>query len=233
MRSWMTILVAGMVACGADPEGKSLVGRMPADASGVYALDTQGHRVDGRVQGDSFSLALTPGVPAIVLFEAGGLPHVLQFERDAAGNVETLIPDFTGEIDLGAVTLESALLRDGEAEEWAESENNPLDEVDSDDDGESDLDDEDDDDDGESDDEDGDDDGDGEDDDDQDLDSDDDGSPDCADDDDDDDGVDDEEDEDDGDEDEDGVPDDEDDDDDNDGEDDEDEEEEETESTDD
>jgi hypothetical protein len=232
MRSWMTILVAGLVACGADPEGRSLVGQMPAEASAVYALETTGRRVDGAVDGGAFSLSLTPGSPAIVVFEADGQPYVLQFARDASGATETVIPDFDGEVDLGVVTLQGAAFRDGHAEEWAESETNPLEEVDSDDDGDSDYEDEDDDDDGIDDDEDDDDDGDGEDDDDQDLDSDDDGDPDCSDDDDDDDGIDDDEDEDDGDDDEDGVPDDEDEDDDNDGEDD-DEDEDETESTDD
>ena len=214
----------GQIQDNSDPEaaGRVLVGTLPEGVSAVFTLDTDGAATFGEIDGSGFSITVSGDQPVAVFVHSGDLLLPLQFERSAGGALTNMIPDFSGTIDLGAVSLVTAAAFRDANEDYAESENNPMDEVDSDGDGESDYDDADDDDDGVDDDDDADDDGDGEDDDDQDLDSDDDGNPDLSDEDDDDDGIEDDEDEDEADdEDGDGIDDDEDCDDDGDGEDDE------------
>lgn len=183
------------VGCAGSQE-KTLTGVAPQGASDIYAVDTQGRTAHADAATGDFKVVMEPGAPMVLFVAmADGSIAPLTFDADAAGTRQSRIPDFTGTVDLGQLTIvDLTTQRDGEGTVEADSEENPLDGIDSDDDGESDLDDADDDGDGEGDDDDSDDDGDGEDDDDQDLDSDDDGSPDEADSDDDDDGTEDAED---------------------------------------
>ncbi len=226
-----------LAACGGPANvpadaGRNLRGVAPEGAT-VYAIDTSGRRSDGQMDGSRFDVALAPGsVAHLFVVDADGT-HVLRFASGANGENVSAIPDFTGAIELGQLTVVNDGRRNPDPVTFAESETNPLEGCDSDGDGQSDFEDSDDDDDGVEDDEDDDDAGTGVADADEDLDSDDDGQPDVCDDDDDDDGVPDDEDDDDGDADDDGVDDDDDLDDDNDGaEDDEDEDEDEDEAED-
>lgn len=220
--TWVLGLMAAvMVGCSGESADRALRGSAPDGATDIFAIDTAGRAAHADATSGEFTVALEPGAP-VVLFVAlaDGTIAPLTFDNGLGGR-QSRIPDFSGTVDLGQLTVvDLSGQRNGEGTVEAESEENPLDGIDSDDDGESDLEDTDDDDDGSDDDEDADDDGDGEDDDEQDLDADDDGSPDAADDDDDDDGIEDESDEDHQDADDDGVEDSEDADDDNDGEDD-------------
>jgi hypothetical protein len=189
---WLSLFAVG---CAGSQE-KTLTGTAPQGAADIYAIDTQGRTAHADATSGAFSVVMEPGAP-MVLFVAmdDGSIAPLTFDADAAGTRQSRIPDFTGTIDLGQLSIvDLTTQRDGQGTVEAESEENPLDEIDSDDDGEADREDADDDGDGEEDGDDEDDDGDGEDDDEQDLDSDDDGSPDEADSDDDDDGVEDDED---------------------------------------
>jgi hypothetical protein len=189
-------LLFALAGCGAQG-GREIHGVAPEGVSDIYAMDTQGRTAHADATSGEFSVALEPGAPAVLFFQReDGVVAPLVFD-DGHGGTQSVIPDFEGTVELGQVSIvDRTAARDGEGDVTAESEENPLDDVDSDDDGESDSEDEDDDDDGVEDESDDDDDGDGEDDDESDLDEDDDGDPDESDDDDDNDGVDDEEDED-------------------------------------
>lgn len=166
MRTMWMAMAAMMVGCGSSAD-RSLTGELPAEATGVYAMDASGAKTQGTVDGSAFAIALAPGAVRVVV-DVDGVPYELRFPSTAGGAADhTNIPDFTGEVALGVLTLHSAGMRAATGgDDWAESEENPLAQVDSDDDGEDDLADEDDDDDGVDDVDDEDDDGDGEDDDD-------------------------------------------------------------------
>lgn len=194
MRSLVLLSFLAM-GCSGSQE-KTLTGVAPQGASDIYAIDTQGRTAHADAATGDFKVVMEPGAPMVLFVAmADGSIAPLTFDADASGTRQSRIPDFTGTVALGQVSIvDLTAQRDGEGTVEAESEENPLDAVDSDDDGESDHADADDDNDGEGDDADADDDGDGEDDDDQDLDADDDGSPDEADSDDDDDGTEDAED---------------------------------------
>ncbi len=164
MRTMWMFGAVMVVGCGSQE--RTLVGQVPSEVTGVHAIDAAGARTDGAVTEGTFLLELGSGAQ-IVYVDVGDAPYVVKFASVAGGLPDrTTIPDFRGEVDLGAVTLHESGLRSTTADEdWAEPEENPLEQVDSDDDGEDDDEDEDDDDDGEGDEEDDDDDGDGEDDD--------------------------------------------------------------------
>jgi hypothetical protein len=232
MTASMMFLLSILAACGdraaaPDMEGRNLRGSA-AEGDLVFAIDTEGRRTDALMTGADFTLALAAGPVAHVFVDDGSAVRVLRFASDAQGNTQSAIPDFTGTVDLGQIEIVGAGRRSADPDTYAEPEHNPLENVDSDDDGVPDLEDEDDDDDGVDDEDDDDRDGSGDDDDDEDLDDDNDGNPNACDDDDDDDGIDDEDDDDDGDSDDDGVSDEDDVDDDNDGAEDDEEDEDET-----
>lgn len=166
MRSMWMAMAALLVGCGSSAD-RVLTGELPAEATGVYAVDASGARADGEVDGSSFRIALSGGAVRVVV-DVDGTPYELRFPSTAGGSADrSTIPDFAGEVELGALTLHTGGVRATTGgDDWAESEENPLAQVDSDEDGEDDFEDEDDDDDGTDDEDDDDDDGDGEDDDD-------------------------------------------------------------------
>ncbi|MDP2342378.1 MAG: hypothetical protein Q8O67_15590 [Deltaproteobacteria bacterium] len=201
----------GAVSPDADAdEGRALLGTAPAGSSEVLVVDTDGQAFRASPEADgAFRVAILSRLP-VTVFVVADETRVLRVASTSGGAPSlTTLPAWDGPISTAQLSTAGA--------SDVEAEDNPLEQIDSDDDGESDLEDADDDDDGESDDVDGDDDGSGADDDDEDLDSDDDGAPDLCDDDDDDDGIADADDEEDNDGDDDGVDDADDADDDNDG----------------
>jgi hypothetical protein len=183
-------LVTALARCGASAD-RALSGTAPEGASDIYAIDSQGRTSHADSATGAFTVALEPGASVILYVAlADGTVAPLVFDSNRSGGRQSVIPDFEGRIELGQLTIvDRSTQRDGEGSEEANSEDNPLEDVDSDDDGESDVDDDDDDNDGQGDADDDDADGDGHDDDEADQDCDDDGSPDEADSDDDDDGV--------------------------------------------
>jgi hypothetical protein len=185
------IALIALVGCGSS--GRALEGKAPADVTDIYAIDSQGRTAHADTATGDFHVDLAPGASDVLFVAlADGTIAPLVFDANADGARQSRIPDFTGTVQLGQLTLvDLSGQRNGEGTEEAESEENPLDAIDSDDDGEADFADGDDDDDGQEDGDDADSDGNGDDDDDEDLDSDDDGSPDEADSDDDNDGTDD------------------------------------------
>lgn len=154
--------------------------RAPVDAQGVFRLELP--------KGERYVLQLMSGETAVgnIRFassSAGALTSILPMASVPGGAGATPQAEDVSEPDVELGDVSSAGGSD------YDSANEPLDQVDSDDDSVSDFDDDDDDDDGEADDEDEDDDGDGVDDSDEDFDNDDDGASDDVDDDDDDDGL--------------------------------------------
>jgi hypothetical protein len=212
------------IACGqapvspaGDDAGRALLGTAPAGSTEVLVIDTEGAAFRAVPSADgAFRVAIASTRPVSVFVVGAADTRVLRVASTSGeAPSQTALPAWSGEVS--TAQLSTAGDTDVEAEE------NPLDQIDSDEDGESDLADDDDDNDGDSDDDDSDDDGFGDDDDAEDLDSDDDGAPNLVDEDDDDDGVADDDDADeDSDGDDDGIDDDDDADDDNDGEDDDD-----------
>ncbi len=194
MRSLVLLSFLAM-GCSGSQE-KTLTGVAPQGATDIYAIDTQGRTAHADAATGDFKVTMEPGAPMVLFVAmADGSIAPLTFDSNSAGTRQSRIPDFTGTVALGQVSIvDLTAQRDGQGTVEAESESNPLDSVDSDEDGESDLSDADDDGDGEGDDVDADDDGNGQDDSAEDMDSDDDGSPDEADSDDDDDGTEDAED---------------------------------------
>ena len=217
------VAVAALGSCAAadTATGRVLEGTAPAGTDQVLAVDADGRAFDVSPAADgAFSLSIDSIRPLSVFLVSGADVRVLRVAPAVGAPVsQSVLPTWTGAVSTAQMST-CDCNTDGNDDDAAGAEN-LLEQIDTDDDGESDLDDADDDNDGEADEEDDDSDGSGEDDDGEDLDSDDDGAPDMCDDDDDDDGVADEDDADeDADSDDDGVDDADDDDDDNDGEDD-------------
>ena len=217
------VAVAALGSCAAadTATGRVLEGTAPAGTDQVLAVDADGRAFDVTPAADgAFSLSIDSIRPLSVFLVSGADVRVLRVAPVVGAPAsQSVLPTWTGAVSTAQMST-CDCNADGNDDDAAGAEN-LLEQIDTDDDGESDLDDADDDNDGESDDADDDSDGSGEDDDGEDLDSDDDGAPDMCDDDDDDDGVADEDDADeDADSDDDGVDDADDDDDDNDGDDD-------------
>jgi hypothetical protein len=150
--------LASLVACGSSE--RALEGTAPADAARVTVIDAAGGRFVAEGAG-AFRIGLpADGHVALFVERTDGVVAPLVFENGVGSQSD--IPVFAGTIDLGALQIvDPAALARGGGDATAESENNPLDSVDSDDEGASDLEDEDDDNDGDDDDSDEDDDGDG------------------------------------------------------------------------
>jgi hypothetical protein len=182
--------LSGFVACTSSSSDRTVTGTIPsaltAKVKTVRAVTTDGKAVNASVTGGSFSLSL-PVARTVLVFVDGNNKVIanLRFARGAGGPLQTTLPAGAAgdSIALGSISIVG---------KTASAEQNPLDEIDCDGDGETDLADSDDDNDGTDDSADKDDDGDGKDDCDEDLDSDDDGDTDMVDADDDDDGVSDE-----------------------------------------
>ena len=215
--------VAGLggLACGtaASPTPntaeRALTGTAPAGSNRVLVVDADGAAFSAAVGTDgSFRVAIDSLRPVSV-FVVGADTRVLRVAATAgAAPSLTSLPAWQGEVS--TAQMSTCDCNEDGVDEEVEAAENPLDQIDSDDDGTANSEDDDDDNDGDNDDGDVDSDGDGHDDDDDDLDSDDDGRPDLCDDDDDNDGAQDD-DAHEGDHDDDGVADDDDQDDDNDG----------------
>jgi len=222
-------LSLAFIACGGgepDPTNRVLEGQAPDGTTKVYVIDSNGSFYAEPIAESNtsftFAISIAVGPAAHVFVESDFGVQLVRFESALGQSYQSAIPNFLGIIDLGVLSpISDKLPMSTHQSSDLEPENNPLESIDSDDDGSSDYEDDDDDNDGIDDDDDSDSDGNGTEDDDEDLDSDNDGQPDEVDDDDDNDGINDEDDDDDGDSDGDGVDDEDDNDDDNDGVDDE------------
>jgi hypothetical protein len=208
-------LVVLATACGGG--ARAVAGKAESGTSAIVALDTKGNTYKVVPNADNtFELKLpTPNV--VILFaEKGGELQTVRFAEKIGGDpVASALPDYQGTVQMGQLST-CDCNADG-AEDEAAAEESPLEQIDTDGDGENNAADDDDDNDGTDDAEDSDDDGEDGDDADHDCDTDDDGTPDLAADDDDNDGVEDADDDHGGDADGDGVSDDDAEDDDNDG----------------
>lgn len=220
MRQLTFVAATALFAGCAAPAPRAVEGRAPGGAVEVMAIDTEGRATTTAPAEDGSFRLLPPGTRPYHLFvtDGEGAVRVVKFRAAATGPAEqTLVPQTEGSVAVAQLST-CDCDEDGEEDQDAlEPEENPLAQLDTDDDGTADDADSDDDGDGAADDADSDDDGDGAADDGEDLDEDSDGTPDLIDEDDDGDGIDDDADSDDGDADSDGVADAVDGDDDNDG----------------
>lgn len=216
MRSLLVFSLPLALATGCAQGPRTVAGQAESGTTQLLAIDTAGDAFQVAPNADlTFALELPTTRPVHLFQLKGDTVQVVRFAEKLDGpKVASSMPNHEGTVSLGKLSTAS------DDPSAAEAEQSPLEQIDSDDDGENDCEDDDDDGDGQDDAEDDDDDGEDGPDSDDDLDTDDDGSPDLCDDDDDDDGVGDENDDEDDDADDDGVRDDDDEDDDNDGEDD-------------
>ena len=198
--SGLVVGALALTACGvpvASPvtdDGRALSGIAPAGTDRLLVIDADGRAFSAVPEANGNFRVTIASDRSVSLFVLGnGEVRVLRVAPSPGAPPSlTTLPAWTGEVS--TAQLSTADANDDGVDEEVVAEENPLEDCDSDDDGESDLDDADDDNDGENDDADSDDDGDGENDDDNDLDTDDDGRPDMCDDDDDGDGTEDEDD---------------------------------------
>ena len=186
--------VTALASCAAPnqpvgDEGRTLTGTAPAGTNQIVAVDADGLSFAAVPAADgAFSLKIDSTRP-ISLFLTGTTIKVLKMSASpGAPAAETLIPDWNGTVTTAQMSTCDCDEDGADDADAAVAEENPLEQIDTDEDGDADFDDADDDDDGEADDEDGDRDGSGEDDDGERHDDDHDGRPNMCDDDDDNDG---------------------------------------------
>lgn len=194
MRFAVPLFTAAALSACAAPAPRSIQGTAPSGAVGVMAIDVEGATTQTEPAADG-TWRLEPMGKApyhVFVTDADGQIRVMKFSGTAIGPADhTMIPQDDGAITVAQLSTCDCDADGEEDDDALEAGENPLGQIDTDDDGATDDADSDDDGDGTSDDADSDDDGDGTSDDDQDLDEDSDGSLDPIDDDDDGDGVDD------------------------------------------
>ena len=217
------LALAGACAAPEAPSARALAGIAPEGTDSVLVVDASGRAYSATLDASrAFTVDIDSRDPVTAFMVGANGVRVLRVAPSpGAPSTQSTLPNW--EVTVSTAQMSTCDCNADGVDEDVEGEDNILEQIDTDDDGESDLDDSDDDNDGIDDDSDDDSDGSGEDDSAEDLDSDDDGRPDSCDDDDDNDGISDDDDEDEAEDgDDDGIDDSEDADDDNDGDDDDD-----------